>query len=62
VQRGLMQHFYRDLVAGKSRADALRDAKLRLKRTPATRSFLYWSPVILSGDATPIASIRGVPR
>ena len=62
VQRTLMQQFYRDLVAGKSRADALRDAKLRLKLAPATRSFLYWSPVILSGDATPIESLRAVPR
>jgi CHAT domain-containing protein len=57
VQRRLMSSFYRALVAGRSRADALRSAKLQLKSQTATRSFLYWSPVILSGNATPLASV-----
>jgi CHAT domain-containing protein len=52
VQRTLMQRFYGALAAGRSRAEALRRAKLELRRSPATRSFLYWAPVILSGSAS----------
>jgi len=51
VQRTLMERFYRQLAAGKTRAEALREAKLSLRRTPATASFLQWAPVILSGSA-----------
>jgi CHAT domain-containing protein/tetratricopeptide (TPR) repeat protein len=54
VQRALMAHFYRALARGQSRADALREAKLALRGSPATRSFLYWAPVILSGSASPL--------
>jgi CHAT domain-containing protein len=50
VQRTLMEHFYARLAAGRTRADALRDAKLLLRRSAATSSFLYWAPVILSGS------------
>jgi CHAT domain-containing protein len=52
VQRTLMQRFYTGLAAGLTRADALRRTKLELRRSPATRSFLYWAPVILSGSAS----------
>jgi CHAT domain-containing protein/tetratricopeptide (TPR) repeat protein len=52
VQRTLMARFYTDLAAGQTRADALRHAKLQLRQSPATRSFLYWAPVILSGSAS----------
>jgi CHAT domain-containing protein len=51
AQRALMQQFYRGLASGLTRADALRRAKLALRRSPATSSFLYWAPVILSGSA-----------
>lgn len=54
VQRRLMKRFYSGLAAGESRADALRQAKLALRRAPATSSFLYWAPVILSGDSRPL--------
>ena len=54
VQRSLMAHFYRALARGQTRADALREAKLALRRSPDTRSFLYWAPVILSGSASPL--------
>jgi CHAT domain-containing protein/tetratricopeptide (TPR) repeat protein len=50
VQRRLMRLFYTRLAAGETRAGALRHAKLALKRTAATKSFLYWAPVILSGS------------
>jgi CHAT domain-containing protein/tetratricopeptide (TPR) repeat protein len=52
VQRTLMERFYSGLAARRTRADALRRAKLELRRSPATSSFLYWAPVILSGSAS----------
>lgn len=51
VQRRLMKRFYEGLAAGKTRADALREAKLLLRGSPTTSSFLYWAPVILSGSS-----------
>ncbi len=50
VQRRLMRHFYEGLAVGETRADALRQAKLSLRRSTGTHSFLYWAPVILSGS------------
>ena len=54
VQRRLMKRFYEGLASGEARADALRRAKLLVRRTPATNSFLYWAPVILSGSPGPL--------
>jgi CHAT domain-containing protein len=54
VQRVLMHDFYAALAAGQGRGDALRAAKLAIRRAPATRDFLYWAPVILSGAAGPL--------
>ena len=53
-EQALMERFYKELSAGHDRAEALRQAQLQLLRNSATRSFLYWAPVILSGDATPL--------
>jgi CHAT domain-containing protein len=50
VQRRLMKRFYEGLASGEGRADALRRAKLLVRQTSATSSFLYWAPVILSGS------------
>jgi CHAT domain-containing protein/tetratricopeptide (TPR) repeat protein len=52
VQRTLMERFYTQLAAGKTRAEALREAKLSLRRAPGTASFLQWAPVILSGSGS----------
>jgi CHAT domain-containing protein/tetratricopeptide (TPR) repeat protein len=52
VQRTLMRQFYSGLASGQTRADALRHAKLQIRQSPATSSFLYWAPVILSGSAS----------
>ena len=49
-----MDRFYRELSAGKGRAEALRDAQLELLRNPRTSGFLEWAPVILSGDPGPL--------
>ncbi len=53
-QQAFMERFYKELSAGRGRADALRQAQLQLLANPKTRSFLYWAPVILSGDTGPL--------
>ena len=54
TQQALMNQFYKELSAGKGRAEALRQAQLQLLRNPKTASFLHWAPVILSGDPGPL--------
>jgi CHAT domain-containing protein len=62
VQRRLMKRFYERLAAGDGRGDALRRAKLAIRGTPTTSSFLYWAPVILSGASTALPdSLLGRP-
>ncbi len=51
-EQALMERFYKELSAGRGRAEALRTAQLQLLKNPATHSFLYWAPLILSGDTT----------
>ena len=54
AEQKLMDRFYRELSAGKGRAEALREAQLELLRNPETANFLEWAPVILSGDPDPL--------
>ena len=54
VERNLMDRFYRELSAGKSRAEALRQAQLQLLKSAGAPTFLEWAPVILSGDPSPL--------
>jgi CHAT domain-containing protein len=54
TEHALMDRFYKELRAGKDRAEALRQAMLQVMRTPQANSFLYWAPVILSGDPAPL--------
>jgi CHAT domain-containing protein/Tfp pilus assembly protein PilF len=54
TQQKLMDRFYRELSAGKGRAEALREAQLQLLKNPRTAGFLQWAPVILSGDPGPL--------
>ena len=45
----LMQHFYRLLATGAGKAQALREAKLRMLRSKLSHPF-YWAGFILHGD------------
>ncbi|HTB12436.1 MAG TPA: CHAT domain-containing tetratricopeptide repeat protein [Bryobacteraceae bacterium] len=54
TEQTLMNHFYKELSAGKGRAEALRQAQLHLLGNARTASFLQWAPVILSGDPGPL--------
>lgn len=63
TQQALMDRFYQELSAGMGRAEALRQAQLRLFRNRGTASFLQWAPVILSGDPNPLPqSLFAQPR
>ncbi|HTC32210.1 MAG TPA: CHAT domain-containing tetratricopeptide repeat protein [Bryobacteraceae bacterium] len=56
TERALMERFYKELRSGKDRAEALRQAMLQVMRPRAAEAntFLYWAPVILSGDPSPL--------
>ena len=54
TQLALMDRFYKELSTGRDRSESLRQAQLQLLRNSRTASFLQWSPVILSGDSTPL--------
>jgi CHAT domain-containing protein len=49
-----MERFYKELCSGQDRAEALRQAMLQVMRGPQANTFLYWAPVILSGDPSPL--------
>ena len=61
--RELMEHFYKALVDGKSRADALRQAKLAYlnvhEGTTLAHPF-YWAGFVLNGDSHQIAFSKGL--
>lgn len=46
----MMLRFYSELTAGKSKAEALRAAKLEFLRRPATPHPAYWAAFVLNGD------------
>jgi CHAT domain-containing protein/tetratricopeptide (TPR) repeat protein len=54
TEQALMDGFYKELSAGKGRAEALREAQLQLLKNLRTAGFLEWAPVILSGDPGPL--------
>lgn len=51
AEQRLMSAFYRELSAGKDRAEALRQAQLQMVKSSG---FLEWAPLILSGDPSPL--------
>jgi CHAT domain-containing protein/Tfp pilus assembly protein PilF len=56
TERALMARFYKELSLGRGRAEALRLSMLQVMRTPQQKSFLYWAPVILTGDPSPLST------
>jgi CHAT domain-containing protein len=50
----LMRDFYNELARGTGRAEALRQAKLRLLRQPKFVHPYYWAAFIPAGDWTPL--------
>ncbi|HET9315734.1 MAG TPA: CHAT domain-containing protein [Vicinamibacteria bacterium] len=48
----LMGRFYRHLVAGRSKAEALRRAQAELRRRPATSAPYFWAAFTLVGDGS----------
>lgn len=54
AQQRLVARFYRELSAGRGRAEALRAAKIEVQSAPATRHFFHWAPMILSGESGPL--------
>ena len=54
TERALMIRFYKELSLGRTRAEALRLAMLQIMKNPQEKSFLYWAPVILTGDPAPL--------
>jgi CHAT domain-containing protein len=59
--RALMVRYYDGLLAGRGRAEALRDAQLALAREPATAHPYHWAGFILSGDGGPIIARPAPP-
>jgi tetratricopeptide (TPR) repeat protein len=54
--RELMEDFYRRLLAGQGRAEALRQAQLAMKaKYPAP---FYWGAFICQGDPSPLGTVR----
>jgi CHAT domain-containing protein len=53
-----MESFYKNLSSKKSKADALRAAKLELLRQDATASPRYWAAFVLIGDADGLVSVN----
>ena len=52
--RALMREYYGELAHGTGRAEALRQAKLRLLRQPRYAHPYYWAAFIPAGDWTPL--------
>ena len=52
--RELMRAFYGELARGTGRAEALRQAKLRLLRQARYAHPHYWAAFILAGNWTPL--------
>lgn len=48
----LMIEFHRRLLAGETKGDALRHARLALMREPNYRHPFYWAPFVVIGDGT----------
>ena len=57
--RHLMEAYYRRLVAGEGRAEALRQVQLEMLKTPEARHPFYWASFIPIGAWGPIELVSG---
>jgi CHAT domain-containing protein len=58
--RELMEDFYRRLLAGEGRAEALRQAQLAMKARNPDR--FYWGAFICQGDPSPLSKLESQTR
>jgi CHAT domain-containing protein len=56
--RELMTEFYKNLVAGKSRAAALRTAQLKLLKDGRTKNPLFWAAFVLYGEGGKLSGMQ----
>ncbi|MBW2527998.1 MAG: CHAT domain-containing protein, partial [Deltaproteobacteria bacterium] len=52
--RTLMEAYYRQLLAGRDRVEAMRQVQLQMLAEPRTRHPFYWAAFIVSGGAGPV--------
>jgi CHAT domain-containing protein len=55
--RQLMEDFYRRVLAGEGRADALRNAQLTLRQKYPDP--FYWGAFVCQGDPAPLSRLAG---
>ena len=58
----LMRHFYRGLRRGLTKAEALRQARLELRREPRYSHPYFWAPFVLVGRAGDPVAVPGDGR
>ncbi len=61
VTATLMGYFYKELVRGAGRAEALRSAQLTVAADPRTAHPYFWAAFVLSGDVTTLAGAAPAP-
>ena len=54
VTRELMVAYYKELLAGRGRSDAMRRAQLAMLKNPKRRHPAYWAAFVVSGDWRPL--------
>jgi CHAT domain-containing protein len=57
--RAMMLEYYKKLLAGGGRSEALRATRLAMMRRPATSHPYYWASFLVSGDATALDGSEG---
>ncbi len=58
----LMEKYYRRLLAGEGRSEAMRNTQLELLRDPATRHPRDWAAFVVVGEWGPLSSVSPPPK
>ena len=56
-----MESYYRRLLAGEGRSEAMRNTQLELLRDPTTRHPYHWAAFVAVGEWGPLSSITPPP-